>query len=109
MSDVGAPRPLSRVTIAVIWALAVVFNAAFVAFFTLYTEADDWAVDRSESTGAFDPSQLLPHDAALWVVAHAALGLLVLLDGVGIALSVRCFRARARAGRSRRAPVGVEQ
>ncbi|MFS2028633.1 MULTISPECIES: hypothetical protein [unclassified Curtobacterium] len=105
MSDVGAPRPLSRVTVSVIWALAAAFNAAFVAFFTLYTEADDWAVDRSESTGAFDPSQLLPHDAALWVVAHAALGLLVLLDGVGIALWVRCFRA----GRSGRAPGRVER
>lgn len=107
MSDLGTPRPLSRVTVSVIWGLAAVFNAAFVAFFALYTEAHDQAVDRSESTGAFDPSQLLPHDAALWVVAHAALGLLVLLDGVGIALSVRCLRVRA--GRSGRAPVRVER
>jgi hypothetical protein len=77
-----------------IWVLAALFNLVFASFFALYSAANDWAAERSEATGAFDPSQLLPHDAALWLSAHAAIVLLVMLDAVGIALSLRAHRQR---------------
>jgi len=77
-----------------VWVLAVVFNAVFVAFFALYSVASDWAAERSEAIRAFDLSQLLPHDAALWLSAHAAILLLVMLEAVGIALLLRARRIR---------------
>lgn len=75
-----------------IWVLAALFNVVVVSFFALYSAANDWAAERSEATGAFDPSQLLPHDAALWLSAHAAIVLLVVLDAVGVALLLRARR-----------------
>ncbi|MDN4646899.1 hypothetical protein [Curtobacterium sp. PsM8] len=77
-----------------IWVLALLFNAVFVAFCALYSAASDWAAERSEAIRAFDLSQLLPHDAALWLSAHAAILLLVMLDAVGIALLLRARRIR---------------
>lgn len=94
MSQVRSPVPLPRALVVMIWVLALLFNAVFVAFFALYSAASDWAAERSEATGAFDPSQLLPHDAALWLSAHAAILLLVMLDAVGIAMLLRARRIR---------------
>jgi hypothetical protein len=79
-----------------VWVLAGLFNLTLVSFFILYTIASGEAADRSEANGAFDPSQLLPHDAAFWLAANASITLLVLLDVVGIALFVRA-RLRRRA------------
>ncbi|MDP4331895.1 hypothetical protein Q7F20_00770 [Curtobacterium sp. A7_M15] len=104
MARTDAPTRLPRTVVAGIWVLAVLFNVALLTFFALYTTADEWAVDRSEATGAFDPSQLLPHEGLLWLVAHAALGLLVVLDGVGVAVLVRERRKRTVARRARVAP-----
>lgn len=94
MSQVRSPVPLPRALVVMIWVLALLFNAVFVAFFALYSAASEWAAERSEATGAFDPSQLLPHDAALWLSAHAAILLLVMLDAVGIAMLLRARRIR---------------
>ncbi len=88
----------SRATVIAIAVLAGLFHAAFAAFLLLYSAVDSWAVDRSEATGAFDPSQLLPHGEVLWVVARCAAVLLVVLDVVVIATVVReRGRPRARA------------
>jgi len=94
MSQVRSPESLPRALLVMIWVLALLFNAVFVVFFALYSAANDWAAERSEATGAFDPSRLLPHDAALWLSAHAAILLLVMLDAVGIALLLRARRIR---------------
>jgi ABC-type Fe3+ transport system permease subunit len=94
MSEVGAPVALPRALVVIMWVLAALFNVVFVSFFALYSAAHDWAVDRSEATGAFEPSQLLPHDAALWLSAHAAIVLLVVLDAVGVAVALRIRRLR---------------
>ncbi len=99
MSQVSAQERLPRVVVVMIWVLAALFNVVFVIFFALYTTASEWAVDRSEATGAFDPSQLLPHDGALWLSGHAALVLLVVLDVVGVALLLRSRRKHLIAAR----------
>lgn len=80
-----------------VWVVAGLFNLTLVSFFGLYTIADERAVDRSEATGEFDPSQLLPRSVALWLVAHASIALLIVLDVVGIALFVRARRRRRTA------------
>ncbi|MGL3199082.1 MULTISPECIES: hypothetical protein [Curtobacterium] len=92
MSEVRAPVALPRALVVMLWALAALFNVVFLSFFAFYSVANDWAVERSEATGAFEPSQLLPHDAALWLSAHAALVLLVVLDAVAVALAFRLNR-----------------
>lgn len=94
MSQVSAPVPLPRALVVMVRVLAALFNVVLVSFFALYSVANEWAAERSEATGAFDPSQLLPHDAALWLSAHAAIVLLVMLDVVGIALLLRSRRRR---------------
>ncbi|MFJ7287446.1 hypothetical protein ACIQUC_03945 [Curtobacterium sp. NPDC098951] len=94
MSEVRAPAALPRALVVMMWMLAALFNVVFVSFFALYSAANDWAVERSEATGAFEPSQLLPHDAALWLSAHVAIVLLAVLDAMGVALSLRVSRGR---------------
>jgi hypothetical protein len=59
----------------VVWVLAGLFNMTLVSFFILYTIANKQAADRSEASGAFDPSQLLPRGAALWWAANASIAL----------------------------------
>jgi len=99
MTRVIATAPLPRAVVVATWVLACLCNVVFAIFFALYTAADEWAVNRSEATGAFDPSQLFPHDVALWLIARAALGLLVVLDAVGIALFLRGHRQRVTGAR----------
>jgi hypothetical protein len=94
MSEVRAPAALPRALVVTMWVLAALFNVVFVSFFALYSAANDWAVERSEATGAFEPSQLLPHDAALWLSGHVAIVLLVGLDAAGVALWLRICRGR---------------
>jgi hypothetical protein len=95
----NVPHPLPRTAAALIWVLAALFNVTLVSFFVLYTIADDPAADRSEATGAFDPSQLLPHDVALWSTAHASIALLIMIDVVSVAIFVH---ARLRQGAAAR-------
>ena len=99
MVSANVPRPLPRMVAALIWILAALFNVTLVGFFVLYTIADEQAADRSEATGAFDPSQLLPHDVALWANAHASMALLLMLDVVAVALFLRARHRRGPAVR----------
>ncbi|PCN47633.1 hypothetical protein Csp2054_10985 [Curtobacterium sp. 'Ferrero'] len=96
MSEDRAPAALPRALVVMMWVLAALFNVVFVNFFALYSAANDWAVERSEATGAFEPSQLLPHDAALWLSAHVAIVLLVVLDAAGVALWLRIRRGHVK-------------
>jgi hypothetical protein len=93
------PQPLPRVVVAMIWLLAALFNVTLVAFFVLYTNANEQAADRSEATGAFVPSRLLPHAVALWSTAEATIALLIVLDVVCVALFVRGRHRRGAAVR----------
>jgi hypothetical protein len=99
MAPADVSHPLPRAAVAMVWVLAGLFNITLVSFFNLYSIANGQAADRSEANGAFDPSQLLPHDAALWMTANASIALLLVLDVVGIALFVRAWLRRRAAVR----------
>lgn len=77
----------------------VIFQLLFAVFYVFYRIADEWAVDRSEASGGFDPGQLLPHDGVLWLAATGSALLLVLIDIVLIVMAVLWFRARTREAR----------
>ena len=85
----------SRIAVIALACCLALFNVAFFAFFVLYSRADEWAVDRTESHGGFDPSMLLPNDVLLWLVAHATTLLLVLVDIVAV-LDWRMRRPKKR-------------
>lgn len=74
-------------------------NATFLMFFVLWSQADKWAVNRSEAHGGFDPSQLFPHGHLLGVAAHAALVALVCCDVPGVVIPTRSVRVRAALAR----------
>ena len=99
MAPADVPHPLPRMAAALIWVLAALFNVTLVSFFVMYTIADDQAADRSQATGAFDPSRSLPYDVALWSTAHASIALLVMPDVVGVALFVHARLRRGAAAR----------
>lgn len=58
----------------------VAVNMAVVALYGMWTAADQWAVARAEAGGGFDPSALLPHAHLGWIVAQAAIALLLIAD-----------------------------
>lgn len=95
-SSVVSPRSIRTLTVAGTAILASL-NVAFVAFFVLYSIADEWAVDRSEASHGSDPTMLLPHDAALWIVANASIVILLAFDGVWAAVLVRIYRTDRKA------------
>lgn len=78
-----------KVTLIALSVATATLNATFLLFFVLWSKADEWAVDRSEVRGGFDPGQLLPHGGLMWVAAHAAFAALVVCDVLGVVVFVR--------------------
>ncbi|MCL2515696.1 MAG: hypothetical protein FWD85_03535 [Microbacteriaceae bacterium] len=86
----GSRRPRAAVLVGTI--LLALLNAAVIAFYALWNIADTWAVDRSEATGAFDPTMLLPHDMLFWLIAQATLVLLAAVDAAWVFLAIGLIR-----------------
>ncbi|MDR6970095.1 hypothetical protein [Leifsonia shinshuensis] len=63
-------------------------NVVFAVAYALWSVVDDWAATRAEAHG-FDPSMLLPNDAALWVAMNACIVILIALDGLWIVLAIK--------------------
>lgn len=61
-------------------------NAAFAAFFILWSIADTAAMDAMEASTGFDPVSMLPNANWMWASACASLILLVVVDACAIAL-----------------------
>jgi len=86
-----------KTTLGVLGGLALVgLNIAVVAFYALWQIADTAAINRSESTSGFDPSQLLPNSNLFWLAANASLILLLLLDVVVIVVVAMLVNANRR-------------
>lgn len=80
---------MSAISVAILGIL----NIATFAFYVLWVNADQWAVNRSESSGGFDASQLPPHSGVTWIAAQGTLMSLVTVDVIAIAGIVLFFRA----------------
>lgn len=85
----AVPTRASKATAIALGAAAATLNATFLLFFVLWSHADEWAVDRSEARGGFDPTQLLPHGGLMWVAAHVAFAALLGCDVLGVVVFVR--------------------
>ena len=57
----------------------VLLNFLLTAFYILWLNIDNWALNRSELHG-FEPSQLLPGGDVMWLVANGTIFALILFD-----------------------------
>lgn len=75
-------------TIGVLSTLVLLgLNIAMGAFYALWRVADDAAINRMESSSGMDPTQLLPNGNLMWLAAHSALLMLVVLDILAVILA----------------------
>lgn len=68
-------------------------NVAAISFYALWMNADQWFVNRSESSGGFDPSQLPPLSGATWLAAQGTALSLLAVDAIAITAIILLVRS----------------
>lgn len=91
-TDMNTVRRIPLFLGAAAGASLVILNVVTATFYLLWMGADQWLVNRSESGGGFDPSQLPPYTHATWFAAHATMLSLVVLDVIAVAAVVLLIR-----------------
>jgi len=61
-------------------------NGAFVVFFVLWSTADNAAINAMEAASGYDAAAMLPNANLMWLAAYASLALLIIVDGLVVAL-----------------------
>lgn len=92
-----SPGPL-LVPAIVVGILLALLNVATISFYALWMNADQWAVNRSEAGGGFDPSQLPPFSGMTWLMAQGTIAALLAVDAAAILAAFLIVRSSVGRG-----------